>query len=87
MWSNRKIRFTIILLALVGANLGLWLSNHTFGYTLKDHGAVFVFIFLMDFSVFVGLALLGLLTAWLLAFRPEAFKRQIERSIAKRLSS
>lgn len=84
MWSNRKVRFTVIMLALVGANLGLWLSNRIFGYTIRDHGAVFVFIYLMDIFAFVGFALLGLLTAWLLAFRPEAFKRQIERSIAKR---
>lgn len=87
MWSNRKVRFTVVMLLLVGANLGLWLSNRIFGYSIKDHGAVFVFIYVMDFFVFLGFALLGLLTAWFLAFRPEAFKRQIERSIAKRNSN
>lgn len=87
MWSNRKVRFTVVMLALVGANLGLWVSNRIFGYTSKDHGAVFALIFAVDFFVFLGLALLGLLTAWLLAFRPEAFKRAIERSIAKRNSN
>jgi hypothetical protein len=84
MWSNRKLRFTVVMLALIGANLGLWLSNRIFGFTIKYHGATFVLIFALDFGLFLGLALLGLLTAWLLAFRPEAFKRQIERSIAKR---
>jgi hypothetical protein len=75
------------MLALVGANLGLWLANRIFGYTAKDHGAVFAFILIVDFLFFLGLALLGLLTAWLLAFRPEVFKRAIERSIAKRNSN
>jgi len=87
MWSNRKVRFTIVILALVGANLALWLSHRLFGYTSKDHGAVFALIIVLDFFVFLGFALLGLLTAWLLAFRPEPFKRAIERSIAKRNSN
>ena len=87
MRSNRKVRFTVIMLALVGANLGLWLSNRIFGYTSKDHGAVFASIIIVDFFFFIGMALLGLLTAWLLAFRPEAFKSAIERSIARRNSN
>jgi hypothetical protein len=44
MWSNRKVRFTVIVLVLVGANLGLWLSNRIFGYTLKGHAAVFIYL-------------------------------------------
>jgi hypothetical protein len=72
------------MLALVSANFGLWVSNRLFGYTLKEHANLFVFIYGIDFFAFVGFAFLGLLTAWLLAFRPEEFKRQIERSIAKR---
>jgi len=87
MWSNRKIRFTVIILVVVGANLGLWLFNRLYGYTIKDDGAVFLVVFLLDIFFFFGLALLGLLTAWLLAFRPEGFKRAIERSIAKRSST
>lgn len=83
MWSNRKNRFTTIMLALVGANVLLWLFNRIFDFTVKDDGVVFVLIFLIDVVVFVGFALLGLLTAVLLAFRPELLKRQIERSIAK----
>jgi len=39
-------------------------------------------IYGIDFFAFVGFALLDLLPAWLLAFRPEAFKREIERSTA-----
>jgi len=87
MWSNRKVRFTVVMLVLVGANLGLWLSSRIFGYTIKDHGAVFALIYAIDFFAFLGFALLGLLTAWLLAFRPETFKRAIERSIAIRSSN
>ena len=87
MWSNRKVRFTVVMLVLVGANLGLWLSNRIVGYTVKDHGAVFALIYGIDFFAFVAFALLGLLTGWLLAFRPEIFKRVIERSIAKRNSN
>jgi hypothetical protein len=75
------------MLVLIGANFGLWFSNWIFGYTMRDHGSVFTFIFLVDVFAFLGLALLGLLTGWLLAFRPEAFKRAIERSIAKRHSN
>lgn len=84
MWSNRKARFNIIILLLVAANLALWLSHRAIGYTAKEHPGLFTFVFLLDVVVFVGFAFLGLLTAWLLAFRPEAFKRSIERSIAKR---
>ncbi len=84
MWSNRKVRFTVFVLVLAGANLALWLSNRAFGYTSKDHPAVFTLVFLADFFVFLGFAFLGFLTAWLLAFRPETFKRSIERSIVKR---
>jgi len=73
MWSNRKARFTVIILVLVAANLALWISHREFGYALKDHPGVFTAIFIVDISVFVGFALLGLLTAWLLAFRPDAF--------------
>jgi len=87
MWSNRKVRFTVVMLVLVGTNLGLWLSNRIGGYTVKDHGAVFGLIYGIDFVAFLAFALLGLLTAWLLAFRPEIFKRGIERSIAKRNSN
>lgn len=82
--SNRKLRFTLIVVALVGANLALWIANRMVGYTSKEHPAVFTFVLMLDFIFFVGLALLGLVTAWLLAFRPETFKRVIERSIAKR---
>jgi hypothetical protein len=73
-----------VILLLAGANLVLWFSNRTFGYTVKDHGAAFLFVYAVDFFALLGFALLGLLTAWLLAFRPETFKRAIERSIAKR---
>jgi hypothetical protein len=38
---------------------------------------------MLDFFMLLALAFLGLLTAWLLAFRPEALKSSIERSIAK----
>lgn len=86
MRSNRKVRFTVIVVALLGANLALWIANQTFGYTSKEHAAVCTFVLMLDFVFFIGLALLGLLTAWLLAFRPETFKRVIERSIAKRNS-
>jgi len=27
MWSNRKVRFTVVMLALAGANLWLWLAD------------------------------------------------------------
>jgi hypothetical protein len=63
MWSSRKVRFTVVVSVLLGANLGLLLANRIFGYTTKDHGALFVFIFIMDFFAFSGFALLGLLTA------------------------
>jgi hypothetical protein len=86
MLSNRKIRFTVIVVALLCANVALWIANRTFGYTSKEHAAVFTFLLMLDFVVFIGLAFLGLLTAWLLAFRPEKFKHLIERSIAKRNS-
>ena len=85
--TNRKVRFTVVMLVPVGANLGLWLSNRIVGYRVKDLGAVFALIYGIDFFAFLGFALLGLLTAWLLTFRPETFKRQIERSIAKRNSN
>ena len=49
MWSNRKVRFTVVMLVLVGADLGLWLSNRIFGYTIKDHGALFTLIYDIDF--------------------------------------
>jgi hypothetical protein len=75
------------MLVLMGANLWLWVSTRIFGFTSKDHGAMFTLIFGVDFFAFLGFALLGLLTGWLLAFRPEAFKRAIERSIAKRNSN
>jgi hypothetical protein len=87
MWSNRKIRFTVVILVLVAANAGLWLANRLFDYTSKDHGAVFTLIIVADFFTFLGLAFIGFLTAWLLAFRLETFKRAIERSIAKKSSS
>jgi ABC-type sulfate transport system permease component len=75
------------MLVFVSANLGLWLSNRIVRYTVKGHGAAFALIYGVDFFAFLGFALLGLLTAWLLAFRPETFKRAIERSIAKRNSN
>lgn len=84
MWSNRKVRFTIVILLIIGANLWLWIANRTLGYTTRNHGSAFAFVVGIDFFVFIGLALLGLLTAWLLAFRPEGLKRAIDRSIAKR---
>jgi len=87
MWANRKIRFTVVLLLVVGVNICLWIANRTFGYTIKNHGKVFALVIGIDFFVFLGLALLGLLIGWLLAFRPEALKRAIERSIAKRSSN
>ena len=87
MWSNRKVRFTVVMLVLVGANVGLRLFNRIVGYTVKDHGPMFGLIYGIDFFAFLGFALLGLLTAWLLAFRPETFKRGIERSIDKRNSN
>ena len=71
---------------VVGVNVALWLANRMFGYMAKDHGQVFGAILLFDILLFLGFTFLGLLTAWLLAFRPEAFKRSIERSIAKRNS-
>jgi hypothetical protein len=55
-----------------------------FGYTSRDRPGLFAFIYLVNFFVFIGFAFLGLLTAWRLAFRPEEFKRLIERFIAKR---
>jgi hypothetical protein len=87
MWLDRKTRFTVIMLVLVVANFGLWLSRRAFDYPDKKHPAVFTFVFLLDVVVFIGFARLGLVTSWLLAFRPEAFKRSIERSIAKRNSN
>jgi hypothetical protein len=72
---------------LVGANLALWLCNQVLGFTIKDHGGLFILIYLIDFFTFLAFALLGILTGWLLAFRPEALKRSIERSIAKRNSN
>ena len=84
MRFNRKLRFTVVMLVLIGANLALWLSNRMFGYTAEHHGAVFGLVYLTDIFAFIGFALLGLLTAWLLAFRPETFVRAIERSIARR---
>lgn len=53
MWSNRKVRFTVIILALVGANIGLWLSSRIFGYTSKDHPNVFAAVIFLD-SFFVS---------------------------------
>ena len=87
MRSNRKVRFTVVILVLLSTNLALWVASRMFGYTSKQHGAVFAFVIIVDFFFFLGLALFGLLTAWLLAFRPERFKNAIERSIAKRNSS
>jgi hypothetical protein len=75
------------MLLLVGANVALWLLNRILGFTIKDHGALFTLIYMIDFFMLLGLAFLGLLTAWLLAFRPEAYKRSIERSLAKRNSN
>jgi hypothetical protein len=68
---------------LVGANLALWLSSRLLGFATKDHGTVFFFVIIIDICMLLGFALLGLLTGWLLAFRPEAFKQSIGRSIAK----
>jgi hypothetical protein len=84
MWSDRKARFTIIMVILVGGNLALWLSHQVLGYTMKDHPAIFLWVFLADFFIFLGFAFLGVLASWLLAFRPETYLRTIERSIAKR---
>jgi len=74
----------MIMSLIVGANLFLWICNQLLGYTIEDHGSVFVLIFTFDFFVVVGFAFLGLLTGWLLAFQPEALQRSIDRSIAKR---
>jgi hypothetical protein len=84
MWANRKARFTIIMVILLGGNLALWLSHQVLGYTMKDNPKIFLWVILADFFAFVGFAFLGVLTAWLLAFRPEAYLRTIERSIAKK---
>jgi hypothetical protein len=84
MWSNRKARFTILWAVILGANLTLWLAHRVFGYTMKDHPNLFSWIILFDCFVLLGLACLGLLASWLLAFRPEAYMRTIERSILKR---
>ena len=87
MWSNRKARFTIILAILVAANVALWLCSSLFGLTLKGNGGLFIFIYMIDFFVFLGFAFLGVLAAWLSAFRPELLIRSLERSIAKRNSN
>ena len=87
MWSNRKARFTIIMAVLLAANLALWLCNSLFGLTLKDNAGLFLFIYMIDFLIFLGFAFLGFLTAWLSAFRPETLIHSLERSIAKRNSN
>ena len=84
MWSNRKARFTIIWAIILGANVALWLTHQGMGYTVKDHPNLFGSIILFDLVVLLALACLGLLASWLLAFRPEAYVRTIERSIARR---
>ena len=82
MWSNRKVRFTVVMLVLIGANVALWLSNRIFGYTVERHGTVFGLVYLTDIFAFIGFALLGLLTTWLLAFRPEIKTR--DRTLARK---
>ncbi len=84
MWSNRKARFVILWAIILGANLALWFAHQGLGYKMMNHPNLFSWIFLSDLFVLVGLACLGLLASWLLAFRPEAYMRTIERSIARR---
>jgi hypothetical protein len=84
MWSNRKARFTIVMALLIAMNVVLWLLHRGFGYTIEDHPNYFLLVFLVDLVVVLGFAFIGLITACALAFRPEAYLRAIERSIAKR---
>jgi len=84
MWPDRKARFVVLWSVIFGANLALWFAHREFGYGMKDHPAVYTAVFLFDGAVFLGLACLGLLASWLLAFRPRAYMRAIDRSITKR---
>jgi hypothetical protein len=87
MWRNRKARFTFVMMFLIGANLVLWFYHQVLGYTVKDNPGLLTFVFIVDLIAFIGFAFMGLLTGWLLAFRPEVFIRSIERSMAKRNSN
>jgi hypothetical protein len=69
---------------ILGVNLALWLSHAAFGYAMKDVPGLFTFVLALDVVLFIVFAILGVLASWLLAFRPEAYLRTIERSIAKR---
>lgn len=84
MWSNRKTRFTVIMSFMIGINLVLLVAHQTFDYTFKDHPNIFFFVFFFDVSAAFWFAVLGVLSSWLLAFRPESYLQTIEESIAKR---
>lgn len=84
MWSNRKARFTVLWIVILGVNLALWFAHREFGYAMKVHPAVFTAVFVLDVALFFGLACIGLISSWALAFRPEMYVRVIERSIARR---
>lgn len=79
MWPDRKARFTIFIALLIAANLALWVLYQTSG----DHDFL-EYLALFDVAAILMFALIGILAAWCLAFRPEALARRIERGIAKR---
>lgn len=79
MWRNRKARFTIVIALLIGANLTLWVLHQASG-----DPDFLGFLILVDVATVLMFAVIGILAAWCLAFRPEALVRSIQRGIARR---
>ena len=83
MLSSRKVRFTVIMLAITISNIGIWISSYFYGLTIRQMGGYFLFVVIFDFIAILGFTALGVLTTYLLAFKPDALKKSIERSMAK----
>jgi hypothetical protein len=83
MLSNRKVRFTVIMLAIAACNIGIWISSRFYDLTIKQMGGYFLFVSIFDVVAVLGFAALGVLTTYLLAFKPDALRKSIERSMAK----
>jgi len=83
MSSSRKIRFIIIMLFVVVANGAIWFVHRFYGLSIKQMGGYFGFVGIIDLTLLFCFAGLGVLTSYLLAFKPDALKKSIERSMAK----
>lgn len=83
MLSNRKVRFVAIMSAVILANAAIWFVHRFYGLSMKQMGGYFAFVGVFDIALLFGFAGLGILTSYLLAFKPDALKKSIERSMAK----